>query len=88
MANELRRYERPDGSVMHLELRLDDSVVIISERNDDYPPNKTMLYKYVPDVETTFDLAIANGWEAIEKPVKKGDDPDKRGSFYDFAGNF
>jgi len=61
MANELRRYERPDGSVMHLELRLDDSVVIISERNDDYPPNKTMLHKYVPDVETTFDLAIANG---------------------------
>jgi PhnB protein len=46
-----------------------------------------MLHLYVPDVFATFDKAIENGLEIIERPVNKPNDPDTRGSFYDFAGN-
>jgi len=47
-----------------------------------------MLHIYVPDVLKTFDKAIENGCEMIEKPINKQGDPDTRGSFYDFAGNY
>ena len=85
---ELRKYNREDGSVMHMEVLIDDSVVMISDATADYPGQKTMLHLYVPDVIATFKLAIENGCELIEEPVNKNGDPDKRGSFYDFAGNY
>lgn len=87
-ATELRRYERENGTIMHAELKLDDSVIMLSDSTDAYPANKSMLHFYVPDVFKTFDLAIKNGCEAIEAPVNKPGDPDTRGSFYDFAGNY
>jgi len=85
---ELRKYSREDGSIMHMEVLIDDSVVMISDATADYPGQKTMLHLYVPDVMATFKLAIENGCELIEEPVNKNGDPDKRGSFYDFAGNY
>lgn len=85
---ELRKYNRADGSVMHMEILIDDTVLMISDATADYPGQKTMLHLYVPDVMATFKLAIENGCELIEEPVNKNGDPDKRGSFYDFAGNY
>lgn len=87
-AEELRRYDHPDGKIMHAELRLDDSVVMISNSTADYPANPTMLHIYVPDVFATFGKALENGCEIIEKPINKDGDPDIRGSFYDLAGNY
>ena len=87
-AKELRRYDREDGKIMHIELFLDDSVIMLSDSTDRYAANKTMLHMYVPDVFMVFEKAIENGCESIEKPVKKEGDLDIRGSFYDFAGNY
>ena len=84
----LRRYDREDGKIAHSELKLDDSVIMISDSVENYPANKTMLHLYVPDVFKTFEKAIANGCEIIERPVNKPGDPDTRGSFYDCAGNY
>lgn len=61
---------------------------MISSSTDSYPAHKTMLHLYVPDVFKTFDIAIENGCEIIDKPADLADDPDIRGSFYDFAGNY
>jgi PhnB protein len=87
-ATELRRFDRDNGTIAHIELQLDDSVLMISSSTEDYPPNKTMIHFYVPDVHKTFDLAITHGCEVIEKPQKKDNDPDVRGAFYDSAGNY
>jgi PhnB protein len=87
-AKQLRKYNRADGSIMHLEVMVDDTVLMISDATADYPPQKTMLHLYIPDVTKTFNLAIENGCELIEEPVNKNGDPDKRGAFYDFAGNY
>ena len=87
-ATELRRFDNENGTIAHIELKLDDSVIMISDSTEYYPANKTMLHFYVPDVFKTFDVAIENGCIEIEKPINKPDDPDIRGSFYDFAGNY
>ncbi|MEH6679915.1 MAG: VOC family protein [Sediminicola sp.] len=86
-ATEQRRYDRADGSIMHIELKLDDSILMISDSTSDYPPNTTMLHIYVPDVFKTFETALEKGCEPVERPVNKPGDPDTRGSFNDYAGN-
>lgn len=85
---ELRKYNRPDGTVMHMEVQLDDTVVMLSDATADYPAQKTMLHMYVPDVMATYKKAIEAGCTAIEEPVNKHGDPDKRGAFLDSAGNY
>lgn len=87
-ATEVRRFDRDNGKISHMELRFDDTVLMISDSLENYPANKTMLHIYVPDVFKTFDKAIENGCVLIEKPVNKQGDPDTRGSFYDCAGNY
>lgn len=87
-ATVLRRYDHKDGKIMHIELRIDDTVLMISDSTAAYPSRQTMLHLYVPDVFATFQLAIDNGCEAIEKPINKEGDPDIRGAFYDYAKNY
>ena len=87
-AKTLRRFDQENGKIAHIELQLDDTVLMISDSTEHYEANKTMLHIYVPDVFKTFDIAIENGCEMIEKPVKKDGDPDTRGAFFDFAGNY
>jgi len=87
-AKTLRRFEQENGKIAHIELRLDDTILMISDSTESYEANKTMLHIYVPDVFLTFDKAIDNGCEIIEKPINKQGDPDTRGAFYDFAGNY
>lgn len=87
-AKELRRYNHENGKIAHIELQLDDSVIMISNSTEYYPANKTMLHMYVPDVFGTFSLAVKNGCEIIEEPKNREGDSDTRGSFYDCAGNY
>jgi uncharacterized glyoxalase superfamily protein PhnB len=85
-AVELRRYEMPDGRIMHLELRLDDSVIMVSEATAEYPANSFLLHFYVPDAQEVYDRAIKLGCEGMQEPVQK-EDPDLRGMFRDYNGN-
>ncbi len=87
-ATQLRIYHLPDGKIMHAEIRIDDSVVMIADSSEQYPPIKLILHVYVPDVDATFAKAIAAGCEALEPPTQKGNDPDRRGTFVDVGGNY
>ena len=88
MAKELRRFDRENGTIAHAELLLDDIVIMISNSTAEYDANTTMLHIYVPDVFATFKLAVHNGCSIVEQPVNKPGDPDTRGAFMDFAGNY
>lgn len=57
-AELLRKFERPDGRIMHAELKIDDSVVMLGEATDSYPPNQLLVHVYVPDVDSVFKSAI------------------------------
>ncbi|WP_273568410.1 VOC family protein [Maribacter halichondriae] len=86
-AEELRRYHRPDGSIMHVELRIDDTVIMIGGATKVYTPIQQMVHLYVQDVDATFEKALRLGCKPIQEPEKKESDDDKRGGFTDFAGN-
>jgi len=86
-AKELRRYDRPDGKIMHAEIQIDDSVIMLGDSSDEFTPNQLLMHIYVPDVDETFNKAISLGCQSIELPTLKDNDPDRRGSFKDFAGN-
>src|SRR5206468_12256932 len=36
-ARELRRYDMPDGSIMHAEVRIGDTVVMVGDAGDNWP---------------------------------------------------
>jgi uncharacterized glyoxalase superfamily protein PhnB len=86
-AKELRRYENPDGSIMHAEVMIDDSVIMMGDASPYYPPNQLLIHVYVSDVDQVFKRAVEAGAEPEQNPQQKEGDPDRRGSFKDFAGN-
>lgn len=86
-AEEVRRYDTEDGKIMHAEVRIDDSIVMISDSSEQYPPNQLLVHLYVPDVDDAFRKAVEYGCEALEKPKSREGDPDRRGMFKDFGGN-
>ena len=87
-ATVLRQFDHPDGIIQHIELLLDDSVLMMSNSTKQYPAHSTMLHLYVSDVFETFNKALEQGATPIEAPIHKEGDPDIRGSFYDIAGNY
>ena len=87
-AKILRRFDHENGKIAHIELKLDDSVIMISDSTEKYPANTTMLHFYVPDVFKTFNIAKEKGCKIIEEPINKENDPDTRGAFMDYAGNY
>jgi uncharacterized glyoxalase superfamily protein PhnB len=86
-ARELRRYDMPDGSIMHAEVRIGDTVIMIGEAGENWPPVPAHLHVYVDDVDATYRLAIQSGGVSVQAPERKGDDPDRRGGVKDPAGN-
>jgi PhnB protein len=84
---ELRRYDRPDGSIMHVEVRLDDTVVMLGEGGDDFEPVSSMVHVYVPDADAVYQRALETGGVSIQEPMQKEDDPDRRGMVKDPEGN-
>ena len=84
---ELRKYEHADGTIMHMELKIDDSVIMLADSSVEYPANNFLIHVYVPDVKETFRKAISLGCQSLEEPVNKEGDPDVRGTFKDFQGN-
>lgn len=86
-AKELRRYNMPDGTIMHAEIQIDDSVIMLGDASEKFPAVPMVMHVYVPNVDETFDKAIHAGCEIIERPKEGKDDPDRRATFKDFAGN-
>ncbi|WP_199620758.1 VOC family protein [Paenibacillus alkalitolerans] len=86
-AKELRRYDAPDGTIMHVEIQIDDTVVMIGDSSEQFPPNHLLVHVYVSDVDEIFDKAVRLGCIPVETPREREGDPDKRGMFKDFSGN-
>lgn len=86
-AKELRRYDMPDGTIMHAELQIDDSVIMLGEASEKFPAVPIVMHVYVSDVDAVFNRAIQAGCEVIEQPKERDGDPDRRATFKDFGGN-
>jgi PhnB protein len=86
-ASEKRRYDLPNGKIMHLELQIDDSIIMIGDASEQYPAYTHLMHVYVKNVDEVFNKAIQLGCESIYAPKEREGDPNKRGAFKDFAGN-
>ena len=84
-ATELRRFPGVGGRLAHAEVRIGDTVVMLADREEGWPPAPSHVHVYVPDVEATYRQALAAGAESVQSPVKK-DDEDKRGGIKDAGG--
>jgi len=84
-AVEIRRFPAPSGKVMHAEVRVDDTVVMIADGADGWPPASSHVHVYVPDVDATYKRALDAGATSVQEPVKK-EDADKRGGVKDAGG--
>jgi PhnB protein len=71
-AVELRRFDMPDGSIMHAEVRIDDTVVMIADGGDAWPAFPAWLQVYVRDVDATYRRALDAGGTSVQAPEKKG----------------
>ena len=79
------RIHRGDDRIRHGEVRIDDTVVMLTDPVDGWPAVASNVHVYVKDVDATFKRAIAHGATSVQEPVKK-DDADKRGGFRDNGG--
>lgn len=84
-AEELRCYPTPDGKLMHAEVRIEDTVVMIADSAEGWPAVPSHVHVYVRDVDATYARALEAGAASAQEPVKK-DDEDKRGGVRDAGG--
>lgn len=84
-AVELRRFPDATGKIMHAEVRIDDTVVMIADGGEGWPPVPSHVHIYVPDVDATYKRAMEAGATSVQEPVKK-EDEDKRSGVKDAGG--
>ena len=84
-AVELRRFPDAAGKLLHAEVRIDDTVVMIADGNDGWPPVPAHVHIYTRDVDATYKRALEVGATSVQEPVKK-EDEDKRSGVKDAGG--
>jgi uncharacterized glyoxalase superfamily protein PhnB len=84
-AKEVYVSNRPDGTVMHAEIKIGDSMVMMGESAEGkhFP---AMLHLYVDDADAVYASALAAGAKSMRAPV---DQPygDRSGGVEDAFGN-
>lgn len=84
-AVELRRFPDAAGKLLHAEVGIDDTVVMIADGSQGWPPIASHVHVYVSDVDAIYKRALEAGALSVQEPVKK-DDEDKRGGVKDAGG--
>jgi PhnB protein len=70
-ADEVARYAGPDGSIVHAQVRIGDSVLEMGEAHGPYQPMPSAIYLYVADVDSTYQRALEAGATAAQPPADR-----------------
>ena len=84
-AVQLRAYPDESGKLMHAEVRIDDSVVMLADAAPSWPALTAHVHVYVADVDAVYRRALQLGAVSVQEPIKKADE-DKRGGVKDTGG--
>lgn len=85
-AVELRRFSGDGGKVRHVEVRIDDTVIMLADPVPPaWPAMNSHVHIYVADVDAVYRSAVAAGATSVQEPVRKQDE-DKRGGVKDAGG--
>ncbi|MGI9451871.1 MAG: VOC family protein [Geminicoccaceae bacterium] len=85
-AREMVRHARPDGTIMHAQIKIGDSVMMMGEPMGDQGTMPAMLHLYVANVDQVYEQALAAGATSIMPPTDQfyGD---RSGAVADKHGN-
>jgi PhnB protein len=61
--------KRPDGSIMHAQIIIGDSPVMIAEESEMAKATVSTLYLYVPDVDSVYKQALKAGGSSVMEPM-------------------
>ncbi len=75
-----------DGRLVHAEVRIADSLVMIGEPPSGRRPFPAMVHLYVPDVDARYATALQAGATSVQEPTRSPDG-DRRGGVRDEWGN-
>ena len=79
----------PDGAIMHAELRIGDSIVMMGDAGSggQFPPTLSMIHLYVNDADAFYKRALQAGATSVREPADQfyGD---RSGGVKDLCGNF
>lgn len=70
-AVEIERMADPTGRIMHAEVRIGDSMIMMGEANEQSLPLPTAIYHYVVDCDVTYRRAIAAGGKSLMEPANQ-----------------
>lgn len=62
---------RPDGTIVHAEVRIGDSTVMMGEPQGDQKSIPAILYVYVSDTDATYKRALQTGGTSIMEPANQ-----------------
>lgn len=85
-AIELMRSALPDGAIMHAQIKIGDSIIMVSDTREGMEPITAMLYLYVPNVDEVYQTAIQAGG-VVTMEVEDRFYGDRSGGLKDQFGN-
>jgi PhnB protein len=69
--HEVTCQRNPDGTVMHAEIAIGDSLVMLGQAGGQWTPRTAALYLWVKDVDATYARALAAGATSESEPEDK-----------------
>src|SRR5438309_8380346 len=67
-AQEEEVNKRSDGRVIHAELTIGDSILMLSDANPEFPARPAMINVYTEDVDAAYKLALKAGATSLREP--------------------
>ena len=85
-AEENLRVPRPDGTIMHAQMKVGDSILELADGSEQYPSRPANIHLYLEDTDAAYERALQAGATSIGQPE---DRPygERSGGVKDPAGN-
>jgi PhnB protein len=68
-ATEVHVSKLPDGSVMHAEIKIGDSIIMMGDGGAAFKTFLAMLHLYMDDVDAVYQRAIQAGGKSLREPT-------------------
>ena len=68
-AAEIERMMNEDGTIKHAEVRIGDSILMVSEARGEWQPMPSAFYLYVSDARAVYQRALQAGAISLMEPV-------------------
>lgn len=86
-AEEILRLNRPDGTVMHVEVRLGDSIIMMGEPLGEFGSMPSSIYLKVEDCDAVYQKATEVGGISVMEPMDMVHAGQRYGGVKDPTGN-